>query len=62
MKKRSMCAIASLAAGFVAAAVTPSHALGGLPIDLDKATNALNSVNISEDSLAPREADKKPKG
>ncbi|MET9367325.1 hypothetical protein ABZY00_05625 [Streptomyces griseoflavus] len=29
MKKRSMLAIASLATGFVVAAVTPSHALGG---------------------------------
>jgi hypothetical protein len=29
MKKRSMLAIASLAAGFVVAAVTPSHARGG---------------------------------
>ncbi|MFB9463869.1 hypothetical protein [Streptomyces cinereospinus] len=28
MKKRSMLAIASLATGFVVAAVTPSHALG----------------------------------
>ncbi|MEU9185559.1 hypothetical protein AB0D14_13575 [Streptomyces sp. NPDC048484] len=29
MKKRSMLAIASLAAGFVVAAVTPSHSLNG---------------------------------
>ncbi|MGP3737305.1 hypothetical protein ACTWJ9_29685 [Streptomyces sp. GDS52] len=28
MKKRSMLAIASLATGFVVAAITPSHALG----------------------------------
>ncbi|MEU5519906.1 hypothetical protein AB0L56_19875 [Streptomyces sp. NPDC052079] len=37
MKKRSMLAIASLATGFVVAAVTPSHAqgdtLGGLAVD-----------------------------
>ncbi|PWI05822.1 hypothetical protein DIZ27_36960 [Streptomyces sp. NWU339] len=36
MKKRSMLAIASLATGFVVAAITPSHALGesldGLPV------------------------------
>ncbi|WP_405875561.1 hypothetical protein [Streptomyces sp. NBC_00005] len=31
MKKRSMLAIASLATGFVVAAVSPSHALGGDP-------------------------------
>ena len=29
MKKRSMLAIASLATGFVVAAITPSHGLGG---------------------------------
>ncbi|MFE9644722.1 hypothetical protein ACFYO0_11500 [Streptomyces sp. NPDC006365] len=29
MKKRSMLAVASLAAGFVVAAVTPSHSLEG---------------------------------
>lgn len=32
MKKRSMLAIASLATGFVVAAVTPSHALGDTPL------------------------------
>ncbi|WP_081238780.1 hypothetical protein [Streptomyces viridosporus] len=49
MKKRSMLAIASLATGFVVAAVTPSHALGeslgGLGTDdalsaLDRAADA----------------------
>ncbi|MFJ8082466.1 hypothetical protein RKD23_006630 [Streptomyces sp. SAI-170] len=36
MKKRSMLAIASLATGFVVAAVSPSHALGDSPLgDLD---------------------------
>ncbi|HZF87042.1 hypothetical protein [Streptomyces sp.] len=34
MKKRSMLAIASLATGFVVAAITPSHALGEQPSDL----------------------------
>ena len=29
MKKRSMLAIASLATGFVVAAITPSHGVGG---------------------------------
>ncbi|MDO0928980.1 hypothetical protein QQY24_27560 [Streptomyces sp. TG1A-8] len=32
MKKRSMLAIASLATGFVVAAVTPSHAADGGPL------------------------------
>ncbi|MFI2435447.1 hypothetical protein [Streptomyces sp. NPDC018693] len=46
MKKRSMLAIASLATGFVVAAVTPSHglghetALGDLNVD-----DTLNTVN-----------------
>jgi hypothetical protein len=55
MKKRSMLALASLATGFVVAAVTPSHAAGELPIDLRKATDVLNHVDISEDSLAPHD-------
>ena len=42
MKKRSMLAIASLATGFVVAAVTPSHAVGG--------DTALGAVNV-EDTL-----------
>ncbi|MGW7525847.1 hypothetical protein [Streptomyces sp. NPDC054783] len=45
MKKRSMLAIASLATGFVVAAVTPSHAadkgsLNGL--------NGLNALNVPD--------------
>ncbi|MEV5437532.1 hypothetical protein AB0K80_16180 [Streptomyces sp. NPDC052682] len=39
MKKRSMLAIASLATGFVVAAVTPSHALGG---------DGLGSLNVGD--------------
>ncbi|MEV5547300.1 hypothetical protein AB0L35_14410 [Streptomyces sp. NPDC052309] len=35
MKKRSMLAIASLATGFVVAAVTPSHAHGELPVTVE---------------------------
>ncbi|GGS50892.1 hypothetical protein GCM10010259_45480 [Streptomyces daghestanicus] len=50
-----MLAIASLATGFVVAAVTPSHALGGLPVDLNKATDALSTLDISQDSLAPHD-------
>ncbi|GCB51910.1 hypothetical protein [Streptomyces sp. NL15-2K] len=53
MKKRSMLAIASLATGFVVAAVTPSHALGqelGHP-DADKTLSDLDRA-IPDDSLA----------
>ncbi|MFD3622792.1 hypothetical protein ACFWWT_48335 [Streptomyces sp. NPDC058676] len=52
MKKRSMLAIASLATGFVVAAVSPSHAgeaLGAL--DDDKTVSALDQT-VSSDSLA----------
>ncbi|MEV8552216.1 hypothetical protein AB0L04_20600 [Streptomyces glaucescens] len=38
MKKRSMLAIASLATGFVVAAITPSHALG----------EQLNELNVGD--------------
>ncbi|MFD5812724.1 hypothetical protein ACFV06_08035 [Streptomyces sp. NPDC059618] len=39
MKKRSMLAIASLATGFVVAAITPSHALSG---------DTLNDLNVND--------------
>ncbi|MGW3913370.1 hypothetical protein ACWEBX_17910 [Streptomyces sp. NPDC005070] len=42
MKKRSMLAIASLATGFVVAAITPSHALSG---------DSLSDLNVN-DSLS----------
>jgi hypothetical protein len=44
MKKRSMLAIASLATGFVVAAVSPSHALGEElgDLDVDKTLSALD--------------------
>lgn len=44
MKKRSMLAIASLAAGFVVAAVTPSHAAAGsvAPLDVDDTISTLD--------------------
>jgi hypothetical protein len=53
MKKRSMLAIASLATGFVVAAITPSHALGeDLPdLDVDKTVSTLGDT-IASDSLA----------
>ncbi|MFF1273531.1 hypothetical protein ACFVZC_09005 [Streptomyces marokkonensis] len=58
MKKRSMLAIASLATGFVVAAVTPSHALGesigGLGIDdtlstLDRTVAEDNTLALDVD-------------
>jgi hypothetical protein len=57
MKKRSMLAVASLAAGFVVAAVTPSHALGADPLgdlNLDSTISDLDHT-ISNDSLAMEE-------
>ncbi|MEV6962573.1 hypothetical protein AB0M97_25995 [Streptomyces sp. NPDC051207] len=53
MKKRSMLAIASLAAGFVVAAVTPSHAeglsaLGDL--DVDRTLGSAQDL-VAQDSL-----------
>jgi hypothetical protein len=53
MKKRAMLAIASLATGFVVAAVTPSHAVGGdlTDLDVDKAVSTLGDT-IAGDSLA----------
>ncbi|MGW7266129.1 hypothetical protein [Streptomyces sp. NPDC054842] len=58
MKKRSMLAVASLAAGFVVAAVTPSHALGGGDplgdLDLGSTISDLDHT-ISNDSLAMEE-------
>ncbi|KUO16500.1 hypothetical protein [Streptomyces dysideae] len=54
MKKRSMLAIASLATGFVVAAVTPSHALGEeqLPdLNVDRTLSTLENTATS-DSMA----------
>ncbi|MBL3664799.1 hypothetical protein JL475_01930 [Streptomyces sp. M2CJ-2] len=53
MKKRSMLAIASLATGFVVAAITPSHALGesldGLPAG--DALSTLDQTVVDESPL-----------
>ncbi|MFF0156747.1 hypothetical protein ACFYRY_04235 [Streptomyces sp. NPDC005263] len=49
MKKRSMLAIASLATGFVVAAITPSHALGGELKDLD----VDRTLSTLDDAIAP---------
>ncbi|WP_395572216.1 hypothetical protein [Streptomyces sp. BK79] len=60
MKKRSMLAIASLATGFVVAAVSPSHAApGDLPLNLDvedtvstvQDTVTVESLNVDDDAL-----------
>lgn len=56
MKKRSMLAIASLAAGFVVAAVTPSHADTDVLDNLD-VNDTLSTLDhtVSSDSLAAHE-------
>ncbi|MFE4664373.1 hypothetical protein ACFRI7_12615 [Streptomyces sp. NPDC056716] len=53
MKKRSMLAIASLATGFVVAAVSPSHGLGDelTEIDVNGTLSAVDQT-IASDSLA----------
>ncbi|MBM7091081.1 hypothetical protein ABZ606_18875 [Streptomyces sp. NPDC012461] len=55
MKKRSMLAIASLATGFVVAAVTPSHALGEdlAGLSVDDTLSTLDRAEVASDSLAP---------
>ncbi|MFF7791349.1 hypothetical protein [Streptomyces sp. NPDC007991] len=52
MKKRSMLAIASLATGFVVAAVTPSHALGDrlVPLNTDETLSTLPDT-VATDGL-----------
>ncbi|MFD3821175.1 hypothetical protein [Streptomyces sp. NPDC058625] len=52
MKKRSMLAIASLATGFVVAAVTPSHALGE-GLDSLSAGDALSTLDhaVTDDAV-----------
>ncbi|PNG21706.1 hypothetical protein [Streptomyces cahuitamycinicus] len=53
MKKRSMLAIASLATGFVVAAVTPSHALGDSlgTLSVDDTLKTLDET-VAKDSLS----------
>ncbi|MFF8032931.1 MULTISPECIES: hypothetical protein [unclassified Streptomyces] len=53
MKKRSMLAIASLATGFVVAAVTPSHALGeGLGgLEVDDTVSTLDRTVAEDNTL-----------
>lgn len=53
MKKRSMLAIASLATGFVVAAVTPSHALGDSlgGIDVEDTLSTLDKTVAEDNTL-----------
>ncbi|MFC5241716.1 hypothetical protein [Streptomyces atrovirens] len=53
MKKRSMLAIASLATGFVVAAVTPSHALadGVAPFGVDDTLSTLDRAVAEGNTL-----------
>ncbi|CAL9354990.1 hypothetical protein SUDANB58_00540 [Streptomyces sp. enrichment culture] len=57
MKKRSMLALASLATGFVVAAVTPSHGLSGTPSGPDVMDDAVTTVEqtTGDDSFAFRD-------
>ncbi|MBZ9639291.1 hypothetical protein [Streptomyces sp. PSKA30] len=48
MKKRSMLAIASLATGFVVAAVTPSQAGGEEPGKVDDALSTLDKTSVTD--------------
>ncbi|MFE9682124.1 hypothetical protein ACFYXC_32025 [Streptomyces sp. NPDC002701] len=59
MKKRSMLAIASLATGFVVAAVTPSHSLDAEALHNLDLQDTLTTVEhtVSEGSLAMGEDD-----
>ncbi|MFI1508288.1 hypothetical protein [Streptomyces sp. NPDC020597] len=54
MKKRSMLAIASLATGFVVAAISPSHGLAADDLDGLNVNDTLSSLDhtLSSDSLA----------
>ncbi|MFC4504505.1 MULTISPECIES: hypothetical protein [Streptomyces] len=54
MKKRSMLAIASLATGFVVAAITPSHGLGAEDLDGLSVGDTLSTLDhtVAGDSLA----------
>ncbi|MEV5334100.1 hypothetical protein [Streptomyces werraensis] len=61
MKKRSMLAIASLATGFVVAAVTPSHALTETPalgaLGIDDTLGSLDRT-VAEDNTLELDIDR----
>jgi len=54
MKKRSMLAIASLATGFVVAAITPSHGLGSEDLDNLNVGDTLSTLDhtLASDAAA----------
>ncbi|MEU8977267.1 hypothetical protein [Streptomyces sp. NPDC048309] len=62
MKKRSMLAIASLATGFVVAAITPSHALDGDALSDLHVGDALSTVDHAIGSEGPAVDDRAPGG
>jgi hypothetical protein len=55
MKKRSMLALASLATGFVVAAITPSHAVDRGTLDGLQVDDTLSTVDhtLAQDGRAP---------
>ncbi|MFF1280562.1 hypothetical protein ACFVY4_07225 [Streptomyces sp. NPDC058299] len=59
MKKRSMLALATLATGFVVAAVTPSHAADAGPLGDLSVSDTLDTAGhlVSQDSLAVDQED-----
>ncbi|NGO06182.1 hypothetical protein G5C60_00425 [Streptomyces sp. HC44] len=54
MKKRSMLAVASLATGFVVAAVTPSHSLESDAVGVEHVKDTLTTLNhaVSDSGVA----------
>ncbi|MGW0882767.1 hypothetical protein [Streptomyces sp. NPDC002671] len=54
MKKRSILAIATLATGFVVAAVTPSHAADQIPLGDLNVSDTVGQVDhlVNQDSLS----------
>ncbi|MFB7495651.1 hypothetical protein ACFC09_13265 [Streptomyces sp. NPDC056161] len=55
MKKRSMLALASLATGFVVAAITPSHGADHAVLDDLHVSDTLDTADhtVSQDGFAP---------
>jgi hypothetical protein len=65
MKKRSMLAIASLATGFVVAAISPSHSadhgvLGDPPVG--DALSAVDHASLAQDGSSPADEAPEPRG
>jgi hypothetical protein len=60
MKKRSMLAIASLATGFVVAAVTPSHGLDTHALGTPNADDTLSTLDRATTDVSPALGEKTP--